>query len=151
MAQPSPAPRVQRSKGSGASHLEKLRPLALLFLRCATAAVFISHGYPKLFTQRHQFMAAFPHMGFPWYFVYIAGILELFGGCLLVVGLFTRLAALLLAGEMAIVLWKIKFPQGIYQVGHYQIELMLATAAFTLFVLGAGAISLDRALFRSKP
>lgn len=146
-----PAPRVQASRGSGGkSYLEKLRPFALLLLRLAVAAVFISHGYPKLFAQRHQFLGAFPHMGFPAYFVYISGILELFGGCLLVVGLFTRLLGLLLAGEMCIVLWKVKLPHGLFPVANYQLEMLLAAAAFTLLVLGAGAISLDRALFRSK-
>ena len=131
-------------------HLEKLKPLAQIILRWALAIVFAVHGYPKLFTNRAMFLAMFPKMGFPSYFVYIAGCLELFGACLLVVGLFTRLVALLLAGEMTIVLWRVYLPHGITHVMNFQLEMSLAAAAFMLAVVGAGPVSIDRLLFGSK-
>lgn len=132
-------------------HLEKLKPLALLLLRLGLGLIFIYHGFPKLFTHTREFLQGFPRMGFPSYFVYIAGVVEFFGGCLLVLGLFTRIAALLLAGEMAIAIWRVHLPQGgVMAVSNYQFPLALAAAAFALATIGAGAISLDRAIFKTK-
>jgi putative oxidoreductase len=131
-------------------HFEKLKPLAQLMLRLALAIIFIYHGYPKLFTARAQWIAAFPKMGFPGYFTFISGSLEFFGGCLLAVGLFTRIVALLLAGEMAIALWRVHLPHGIFDVDQYQLPLILCVAAFTLLVVGGGAVSADRVVFKSK-
>jgi putative oxidoreductase len=131
--------------------LEKLKPVSLLLLRWALAVIFIFHGYPKLFTHTQEYLQAFPRMGFPSYFVYIAGVLEVFGGCLLIVGLFTRVASLLLAGEMAIALWKVHLPQGgAMAVKNYELPLALACATFVLATVGAGVISLDHALFRGR-
>ena len=129
--------------------LEKLKPLALLLLRVALGIVFVYHGYPKLFGHTHETVEAFAHMGFPRYFAYVAGVIEFFGGCMLVLGLFARIAGLLLAGEMAIALWKV---HGILSnpraVGHYEFPLVLAVSCFAIASMGAGLISFDHALFR---
>ena len=128
--------------------LEKLKPLALLLLRLALGIIFIFHGYPKLFTHTRETMQMFEHMGFPGYFAYIAGTFEFFGGTMLILGLFTRVAGLLLAGEMAIALWRVHLPQGpITMVKNYEFPLLLMVAAFTLAAVGAGLISLDQAIF----
>ena len=131
-------------------HLEKLKPLAQIVLRWVLAIVFIYHGFPKLFTERTQSIAVFTRMGFPWYFNYIAGGLEFFGACLLALGLLTRPVALLLAAEMAVVIWKLCHAKGLMAVGYYQLELVLAAAAFALMVVGPGVISIDRLLFGSR-
>jgi len=128
--------------------LEKFRPLALLLLRLALGIIFIFHGYPKLFTHTRETTQMFEHMGFPGYFVYIAGAVEFFGGIVMILGLFTRVAGLLLAGEMAIAIWRVHLPQGpITMVKNYEFPLVLAMAAFTLATVGAGLISLDQAIF----
>ena len=132
-------------------HFDKLRPLALLLLRLGLGIIFVYHGFPKLFTHTHEALREFPRMGFPSYFVYVAGIVEFFGGCLLIVGLFTRIAALLIAGEMAIAIWRVPLPHGgVMAVSNYQFPLALAVAAFTLVAVGAGAVSLDRAIFKNN-
>jgi putative oxidoreductase len=129
--------------------LEKLKPLALLLLRFAFGVIFIYHGYPKLFGHTRQTMDAFAHMGFSPYLAYLAGIIEFFGGCLLIVGLFTRIAGLLIAGEMAVALVQVhKILEDPRAVHNYEFPLALATAAFTLATIGAGLISLDHVLFR---
>lgn len=129
--------------------LEKLKPLALLLLRWGLGLIFIYHGYPKLFTHTQQFLQSFPKMGFPAYFVYVAGVLEFFGGCLLIAGLFTRISGLVLAGEMAIAIWKVHLPQGgVMAVDNYQFPLAMAVGAFALAALGGGIISLDHAIYR---
>src|ERR1700740_451286 len=86
--------------------LDNLRPLALLLLRLALGVIFLYHGYPKL-SYSQRWVENFAHMGFPGYFAYIAGVLEVFCGALLIIGLFTRIAALLLAIEMATALVKV--------------------------------------------
>jgi putative oxidoreductase len=129
--------------------LEKLKPLALLLLRVAVGVIFIYHGYPKLFGQTREAMQGFVHMGFPGYFVYIAGVIEFFGGCLLIAGLFTRIAGLLLAGEMAVALWRVhRIILDPLAVHNYELPLMLAVGAFALASLGAGGVSFDQAIFR---
>jgi putative oxidoreductase len=130
---------------------EKLKPLALLILRWGLGIIFIYHGYPKLFTQTQQFLEGFPRMGFPAYFVYIAGVVEFFGGFLLLVGFATRIAGLLLAGQMAIAIWKVHLPQGgAMAVSNYQLPLALAVGAFALVATGAGLFSIDYAIFKDK-
>jgi putative oxidoreductase len=128
--------------------LENLKPLALLLLRLALGIILIFHGYPKLFTHTRDAMQGFEHMGFPGYFVYIAGVIEFFGGIVLILGLFTRIAALLVVAEMAVAIWRVHLPQGpVTQVKNYEFPLLLAAAAFTLATVGAGLISLDHGIF----
>jgi putative oxidoreductase len=93
--------------------------------------------------------ALFVQHGLPAYFVYISGVLELFGGGLLLLGLFTRGAALLLALETILLLWKVYPPHSYLSVNEYQFPLVVASACFTLAAVGAGAISLDHPLFES--
>lgn len=129
--------------------LEKLKPLALLLLRLGLGVIFIANGYPKLFVNTRGAMQGFEHMGFPGYFVYIAGVLEFFGGVTLILGLFTRVTGLLLAGEMAVAILRVHLPQGpVTQVKNYEFPLALAVGAFALATMGAGLISLDHAIFR---
>ncbi|MGH9679638.1 MAG: DoxX family protein, partial [Candidatus Acidiferrales bacterium] len=123
--------------------LEKLKPLGLLALRVALGASFMFHGYPKL-SDPARWLKAFPGFGFPSYFAYISGILELFGGGLIAIGLFTRGAALLLAIEMGIVLGRVKIPAaGIYAFGQYELPLLLCAMALALATTGPGLISID--------
>lgn len=135
--------------------LEKLKPLALLLLRVAMGIIFIFHGYPKLFGHTREIMQTFVRLGFPGFFVYIAGVVEFFGGITLILGLFTRISALLIAGEMLIAFWHVHMPKGpLTEVNNYEFPMILAAAAFTLATIGAGMISLDHAIFgggRSAP
>jgi putative oxidoreductase len=129
--------------------LEKLKPLGLLVLRLALGASFLFHGYPKL-NDPARWLKAFPGFGFPSYFAYISGILEVFCGGLLVLGLFTRGAALLLAIEMGLVVGRTRIPAvGIYAFGQYELPLLLGAMALALATTGAGAISIDAFTFES--
>jgi putative oxidoreductase len=131
--------------------LEKLRPLALLLLRLALAAIFIYHGYPKLFGHTREAVQGFAHLGLPGYFAYISGLIEFFGGCLLIVGLFTPIAALLLTIEMVIAIWKTgRLAANPMAVHGYELPLVLAVGAFMLAIFGAGLLSFDHALFSSS-
>lgn len=129
--------------------LDSLRPVGLLLLRIALGIIFIAHGYPKLTHLRGgaQMQSFFVEHGLPGYFVYIAGVIEAFGGGLLVLGLFTRAAALLLALEMCVAIWKVHSGHGYLAVHDYEFPLALASACFALATAGAGMISLDGPLF----
>jgi putative oxidoreductase len=129
--------------------LDSFRPVGLLALRIALGIIFIAHGYPKLAHLRGgaQMQSFFVEHGLPGYFVYIAGVIETFGGALLLLGLFTRAAALLLAMEMCVAIWKVHSGHGYLAVHDYEFPLTLAAACFALATVGAGMISVDQFLF----
>jgi putative oxidoreductase len=130
--------------------LEKLKPLGLLVLRIALGASFIFQGYPKLSDPAHA-PKLFAGYGLPVFFGYIFGILEVFGGGLLIAGLLTRGAALLLAIEMGALLDRSIIPSaGIYAFGRYELPLLLAATALALATTGAGLISIDAFTFESQ-
>lgn len=87
------------------------RPEALAVLRIVTALLFMQHGFQKLFMwppSPHH-----PHP-VPWLSLFgVGGMLEVFGGLLLVLGLFTRPVAFLLAGQMAVAYWMFHFAAGL--------------------------------------
>jgi putative oxidoreductase len=128
---------------------DNLKPLGLLVLRVALGASFIFHGYPKLTDPEHA-LRAFAGYGFPGYFAYIFGILEVFGGGLIIAGLFTRGAALLLTVETGLVLYKTVVPaEGMRGFGHFEMPLLLGAMALALVTNGAGVISVDAFTFES--
>jgi len=129
--------------------MEKLRPLTLLLLRIGIGLEFMFNGYPKFFGRRLEHIDEFVHVAhLPAYFVYIAGALELGGGGLLVFGLFTRMLGLLLAGEMAVALWRDeKIFQHPMAMDQYGLAMVLGVGAFAVATFGAGSFSLDRLLF----
>jgi putative oxidoreductase len=128
--------------------LEKLRPLALLLLRWGLTLVFVFHGYPKLFGKTALFVSAFKGLGLPAFFVYVVGVIEVFGGLMLALGLYTRPAALLLMLDMGAALWKYNFNEGIYAVREYELPLVLGLAALAVATTGAGAFSVDNLIQR---
>jgi putative oxidoreductase len=131
--------------------LERLKPIALLLLRLAMGIIFVHYGYPKLFVHPRSSVAWFAQHGFPGYFAYISGVLELFGGLLLIAGLFTRVVGLLLAIEMAVALWRVhRLLLDPLAVQNYQFPLMMGVAALALAAVGPGAISLDQMIFRES-
>jgi putative oxidoreductase len=130
--------------------LNALQPLALLLLRAAFGIIFVTHGYSMLAHRTSGTQAVFSQHGIPAYFVYISGVLELFGGGLLLAGLFTRAAALLLAIEMVLLMCKVYTPHSYLAVGEYAYPLVLATGCFALATLGAGLVSVDHPLFESS-
>src|SRR5438270_11243008 len=118
--------------------------MGLLALRLALGVIFLFHGYPKLAHLRGgaEMQGFFVQHGLPGYFLYIAGVIETFGGGLLLLGPFTRAAALLLALEMCVAIWKVHSAHGHLAVNEYQFPLSLAAAGFALATVGAGLISL---------
>ncbi len=89
--------------------LNKYAPQALAVLRIATALCFIAHGTQKLF----GFPASQMPGGVELLSLFgVAGILEVFGGLAILLGLFTRPVAFILAAEMAYAYWAMHVPAG---------------------------------------
>jgi putative oxidoreductase len=130
------------------TRLNALQPLGLLLLRITLGIIFIAHGYPKLF-HPEAMHGLFAQHGVPRYIAEITAFLEVFGGGLLVAGLFTRIAALLLAIEMSFAVWKAVSNTNYLSLHSYEYPLLLATASFALATVGAGRISADHALYES--
>jgi len=115
---------------------------APLLIRLGLATVFIAHGYPKLFggqgtAQFFESIGIKPGA----FWAIVVGIVEFFGGILLVIGLFVQPVALALAIDMAVAIWKVKYKQGF--VNGYEFDLMLLLMALSLALLGGGAFALD--------
>jgi putative oxidoreductase len=124
-----------------AESLDRYTPYALAALRIVTALIFMEHGTQKLFG-----FPAPPASGLPaalslhW----IGAILELAGGFLILVGLFTRPVAFVLAGEMAVAYWMFHAPRSFYPVLNGGDAAILYCFVFLLLVFtGPGALSID--------
>jgi putative oxidoreductase len=130
--------------------LSALQPLALVVLRVAFGIIFVSHGWPTLAHRSSPVHTLFLEHGIAVYWVYISGVLEVFGGGLLVVGLFTRGAALLLAMEMVLTIWKVSTPHSYFAVNEYAYPMVVAAGCFVLATTGAGVLSVDYPLFESR-
>lgn len=85
-------------------------PRLLSVLRIVSALIFMEHGTQKLlgFPPMAEGMAR-PE---PFTLMWIGGLLEMVGGALLLIGLFSRPVAFILAGEMAVAYWMFHAPGG---------------------------------------
>ncbi len=125
--------------------LDRLAGPLLSILRIVTALLFMAHGTGKLF----QFppVEQFPHgpgaLTLPWF----AGVIELAGGALLTFGLFTRVAAFIVSGEMAFAYWIAHAPRAFYPIQNGgELAIMFCFVFLYIASAGAGPWSLDAAL-----
>ena len=128
------------------SFYAKWTPRLLSVLRIAVALLFIEHGSEKLFgfpaTQQAASGSLPPLM-------LVAGVLEFFGGLLILFGLFTRPVAFVLSGEMAVAYFMSHAPQGFFPLQNRGELPALYSFVFLFFaVAGGGAWSLDNLLWR---
>jgi putative oxidoreductase len=118
-------------------------------LRIVTGAVFITTGTMKLFNYPPMPPGMPPielmsQMG-------IGGLLEVVGGTLFLIGLFTRPIAFVLAGEMAVAYFQFHFPQSFFPTVNNGVAAVLDCFIFLYFVAaGAGAWSVDEVLARRR-
>ena len=129
--------------------LDSLQPLGILALRLVLGAVMVAHGYPKVFGGLSHHVESVAHIGLPGWLAYFSAAAEFAGGLLLIVGLFTRFAALAVCVNMLVAVFGVHFKNGFLGQGNYQFPLALAAMAFAVIFSGAEVISLDHAL-RSK-
>ncbi|MBI1802827.1 MAG: DoxX family protein [Ignavibacteriae bacterium] len=118
-------------------------PYLQSLLRIVASIMFIFVGTMKLFA----FPAGMPPDGSTARFmseIWIGGVLEVFGGALLLLGLFTRPVAFILAGEMAVAYFQFHFPQGFWPTMNGGVTAVLYCFVWLYFsAVGAGPWSLD--------
>jgi putative oxidoreductase len=121
-------------------------PRLLSVLRIAVALLFIEHGSEKLFgfpATQQAASGSLPPLRL------VAGVLEFFGGLLILFGLFTRPVAFVLSGEMAVAYFMSHAPQGFFPLQNRGELPALYSFVFLFFaVAGGGAWSLDNLLWR---
>lgn len=120
-------------------------------------AVLILHGCQKLLgwfgapamdAYVKSFSRAGAWAGAPGW-VYYIGVLELIGGILLVLGLFTRVVAVQLVGFLAIAAFVVHWPVGYFWSrpgGGWEMPLSWMIICLVILIRGGGAYSLDRKL-----
>lgn len=126
--------------------------LAPLILRFLLGAAFMAHGWPKLFKAdaRSGFSGWLESLGFrPGVFWgLVVGVVEFFGGAALVLGFATQIAAILIAVNMLVAMYKVKWGKvGYTAQGGWELDLIYLAVAVSLVLSGAGAWSLDRYYF----
>lgn len=120
-------------------NLSRFRPYALAALRIIAALLFIEHGTQKLFGfPASQMQGSLPTM------LLVAALLELVGGILVLIGLFTRPVAFILSGQMAVAYFIAHGPKSFFPALNGGDAAILFCFIFLyLFVAGPGAFSAD--------
>ncbi|MFJ6323694.1 MULTISPECIES: DoxX family protein [unclassified Rhizobium] len=117
--------------------LSPYQAVALALLRIIAALLFIEHGTQKLF--------GFPPAPYAiTTLFFVAGIIELVGGILILIGLFTRPVAFLLSGEMAIAYFMVHMPINFFPANNQGDGAVLFCFIFLFLVFaGPGEWALD--------
>ena len=136
---------------------------AALVLRVILGVVFIPHGYSKVFGSGGvaKFASSLPSYGIPTILGYIAAYSELAGGILLILGLLTRIDALLLAGTMFVAAFVVQLPDALHDpdaagnrlfasIRAMELPLSILAAMMALMLLGGGRFSLDALIWRLR-
>lgn len=122
------------------STLAEWEPRILSILRIVAAILFFEHGTQKIFgipTPKNPPPESFS-------LIWVAGWMEIIGGLLLLLGLFTRPVAFLLSGQMAFAYWIAHAPQNVYPVLNGGDGAILFCFIFLYLVFaGPGSWSLD--------
>jgi putative oxidoreductase len=116
-------------------------PRALSILRIITGLLIIQHGMGKLLG--FPVLAAYANVQ-PLSLVGAAGFIELIGGALLILGLWTRPAAFIVAGEMAFAYFIGHFPKGFLPlINGGTLAILYCFTCLYLSTAGAGPWSID--------
>ena len=118
-------------------------PRAQGLLRIVTAFLFLEHGTAKLFKVPH--VAMFDDLQLM-SLIGVAGILEVVGGALLLIGLFTRPVAFILSGQMAVAYFIGHAVQGnvlVPMLNRGESAVLFCFIFLFLAVAGAGAWAVD--------
>ena len=122
-------------------------PQALSLLRIVASLIFLLHGSQKLIGFPAGEMPMPPVGSFMWF----GGLLELVGGLLLLIGLFSRPVAFILSGEMAVAYWMFHAPQSTFPTQNGGDAAILYCFVFLLIAAaGPGPWSVDAAMRRNR-
>src|SRR2546423_10039838 len=123
-------------------------PRLLSVLRIVVAALFLQHGTAKLF--HVPYVASFDNLQLV-SLIGLAGVLEIAGGLLLLIGLFTRPVAFVLSGEMAFAYFMAHAARGpLPLLNGGELAVVYCFLFLYLSLAGGGALSVD-ARMRDSP
>src|SRR3954447_17486085 len=126
--------------------LSRFEPYLLALLRIVTGLLFLEHALSKFFA----FPVPFPVHPLPTLLI-AAGVIELLAGILVTLGLFTRIAAFVASGEMAVAYWMQHFPKSPWPIANMGEAAILFCFVFLyLAAAGPGAWSVHGAVYRSR-
>jgi putative oxidoreductase len=127
-----------------------LRLASLTALRVVTGFLFFQHGAPKLFGSLPGSGESEPPVELMT-LVGLSGVLETFGGLLILLGLFTRPVAFVLAGEMAVAYFMSHAPRGFWpSVNRGELAALYCFVFLLLAAWGGGRYSVDGWLARGR-
>lgn len=131
--------------------LAEWTPRAHAVLRIVTAYLFLLHGSAKLFGMPH--VAMFDNLQL-FSLIGVAGLIEVVGGLLVLIGLFTRPAAFVMSGQMAVAYFMGHASKGsplVPMMNQGESAVLFCFIFLYLAVAGAGAWSVDAMRGRSGP
>jgi len=129
--------------------LSRWQPQLLAILRIVTALLFLQHSLIKLFGFPPGAQPGLQPVGT---LLWVGGVVELITGVLIMLGLFTRLAAFIAAGEMAVGYFMVHAPKSFYPALNMGEGAILFCFVFLyLAAAGPGAWSVDGARTRNAP
>ncbi len=129
------------------------RAWGLAVLRVVVGIVFLMHGGQKLFFMGFGGVAAFMgRLGIPapMLAAVVVTLVECLGGLALLLGLFSRWAAIPLAIDVAVAILVVHLPHGFFMPSGFEFPLTLLAANVALAFLGSGEWSVDRLLARGR-
>ena len=126
--------------------LSRWQSQILAILRIVVGLLFLEHGLSKFFA----FPVPFPVQPLPPLLV-AAGVIECVAGVLVTIGLFTRVAAFIASGEMALAYWMQHFPRSPWPIANMGEGAILFCFVFLyLAAAGPGVWSIDAARMKSR-
>jgi putative oxidoreductase len=129
--------------------LSRWQPQVHALLRIVAGLLFLEHGTAKLFAFP-LFPQGMPHP-LPT-MILASAVIELVCGLLITLGLFTRLAAFVASGEMAVAYFMAHAPKGFWPIANMGEPAILYCFIFLfLAAAGAGAWSIDGARLKKEP
>ena len=134
------------------SPMNRLAEFAPLVVRIIAGIIMAAHGFQKLQAGPGNFGEFLAQLGvpLPTLMGYVVTLVELVGGILLIVGLFSRLAALLLTIDLVVAILLVKVNVGLIapaqQGAGAELDLALIAGFLVILFAGPGSLSLDRTL-----
>lgn len=122
--------------------LEKYKnhDLGLLLVRIGIGLIFVMHGWSK-FQDLSGLIGFFSGLGLAPFFAYLVATVETLGGLLLILGLWTDVAALLLGTIMIFAIYLAKWGKPFFG---YEFELLLLLCSIAIILMGPGAYTVKK-------
>ena len=123
---------------------------SVILIRIIVGAVFLSEGIQKFLFPDSLGIGRFIKIGIPWpeFFAPFTGVVEIVCGCLILIGLITRIAAIPLIINMCVAIISTKIPilltEGFWKMAHEaRTDFSMLLGSIFLLIVGSGIISVD--------